>query len=187
MTILISSKVNQWTLLVGSLPLAYAISDQSFSPLPMDDRQVEEVFLTAGAVAVRGRDPDEPEPEQVGSWHHVCALRGAVLRAVAGGSLGVRRPLRAAGSALDHVERKAVPALFKTARENLDQARISLKPAPNWRLPGRTRSKAEKEHRDSGSEDDKGRRWRALPLAHSSNGSTMRPSRSPTQRRASTT
>ncbi|MEX1254277.1 MAG: sodium:calcium antiporter [Dehalococcoidia bacterium] len=48
MTLLISSKVNQWTLLVGSLPLAYAISDQSLAPLPMDSRQVEEVFLTAG-------------------------------------------------------------------------------------------------------------------------------------------
>jgi cation:H+ antiporter len=48
MTILISSKVNQWTLLIGSLPLAYAISDGSLSPLDFDARQSEEVFLTAG-------------------------------------------------------------------------------------------------------------------------------------------
>lgn len=48
MTILISSKVNQWTLLIGSLPLAYAISDGSFSALDFDSRQSEEVFLTAG-------------------------------------------------------------------------------------------------------------------------------------------
>jgi cation:H+ antiporter len=48
MTVLISSKVNQWTLLVGSLPLAYAISGQSFAPLNMDSRQLEEIFLTAG-------------------------------------------------------------------------------------------------------------------------------------------
>jgi len=47
MTILISSKVNQWTLLVGSLPLAYAVSGASITPLDMDSRQVEEVFLTA--------------------------------------------------------------------------------------------------------------------------------------------
>jgi cation:H+ antiporter len=47
MTVLISSKVNQWTLLVGSLPLAYAVSATSFSPMHMDSRQVEEVFLTA--------------------------------------------------------------------------------------------------------------------------------------------
>ncbi len=48
MTLLISSKVNQWTLLVGSLPLAYSISGGTFSPLSFDSRQVEEVFLTAG-------------------------------------------------------------------------------------------------------------------------------------------
>lgn len=48
MTILISSKVNQWTLLIGSLPLAFAISDGSFNALDFDSRQSEEVFLTAG-------------------------------------------------------------------------------------------------------------------------------------------
>lgn len=48
MTILISSKVNQWTLLIGSLPLAFAISDGSFGALDFDSRQSEEVFLTAG-------------------------------------------------------------------------------------------------------------------------------------------
>lgn len=48
MTVLISSKVNQWTLLIGSLPLAYSISGGTFSPLDFDTRQAEEVFLTAG-------------------------------------------------------------------------------------------------------------------------------------------
>jgi cation:H+ antiporter len=56
MTLLISSKVNQWTLLVGSLPVAFSISGATISPLDMDARQAEEVFLTAGqslfAVAV---------------------------------------------------------------------------------------------------------------------------------------
>jgi cation:H+ antiporter len=56
MTLLISSKVNQWTLLVGSLPVAYSISGTTLSGLEMDARQAEEVFLTAGqslfAVAV---------------------------------------------------------------------------------------------------------------------------------------
>lgn len=51
MLLLISSKVNQWTLLIGSLPLAYSISGQTFSPLPMDGRQVEEVLLTAAQSA----------------------------------------------------------------------------------------------------------------------------------------
>ena len=47
MTILIASKVGQWTLLIGSLPLAFAISDGSLQPLNFDARQAEEVFLTA--------------------------------------------------------------------------------------------------------------------------------------------
>jgi cation:H+ antiporter len=48
MTVLISSKVNQWTLLIGSLPLAYSISGGEIGALDFDSRQAEEVFLTAG-------------------------------------------------------------------------------------------------------------------------------------------
>jgi len=44
---LVSSKVNQWTLLVGTLPLVYAIAHRSIAPMAMDSRQVEEVLLTA--------------------------------------------------------------------------------------------------------------------------------------------
>jgi len=51
MVMLISSKVNQWTLLIGSLPVAYSISGGHIAPLPMDSRQVEEVFLTAAQSA----------------------------------------------------------------------------------------------------------------------------------------
>ena len=47
MGILISSKVNQWTLLVGTLPLAYSISSGGLGALPLDARQVEEVLLTS--------------------------------------------------------------------------------------------------------------------------------------------
>ena len=43
---LISSKVNQWTLLVGSLPLAY-LAGGGGTALPLDARQVEEFLLTA--------------------------------------------------------------------------------------------------------------------------------------------
>ena len=43
---LISSKVNQWTLLVGSLPLAY-LAGGGGTALPLDPRQVEEFLLTA--------------------------------------------------------------------------------------------------------------------------------------------
>jgi cation:H+ antiporter len=44
---LVSSKVNQWTLLVGTVPFVYAIAHRSFAPMVMDARQVEEVMLTA--------------------------------------------------------------------------------------------------------------------------------------------
>jgi Ca2+/Na+ antiporter len=43
---LISSKVNQWTLLIGSLPVAHVLGGGGFS-LALDPRQVEEVLLTA--------------------------------------------------------------------------------------------------------------------------------------------
>jgi cation:H+ antiporter len=44
---LVSSKVNQWTLLVGTLPIAFAIASASTDGLPIIARQREEVFLTA--------------------------------------------------------------------------------------------------------------------------------------------
>lgn len=44
---LISSKVNQWTLLVAMLPLVYAIAIGGPTPFPLDDRQGQEVLLTA--------------------------------------------------------------------------------------------------------------------------------------------
>jgi cation:H+ antiporter len=43
---LISSKVNQWTLLMGSLPIAY-MAGGGGSALVLDGRQIEEVLLTA--------------------------------------------------------------------------------------------------------------------------------------------
>lgn len=43
---LISSKVNQWTLLIGSLPIAHLLGGGGFS-LYLDSRQVEEMLLTA--------------------------------------------------------------------------------------------------------------------------------------------
>ncbi|MGD9715003.1 MAG: sodium:calcium antiporter [Thermomicrobiales bacterium] len=43
----VSSKVNQWTLLVGMLPLIYAIALGAIEPLPLDNRQEDEILLTA--------------------------------------------------------------------------------------------------------------------------------------------
>ena len=44
---LLSSKVNQWTLLIGMLPVVFAISAGRLAPMEMDQRQIEEMFLTA--------------------------------------------------------------------------------------------------------------------------------------------
>jgi cation:H+ antiporter len=53
---LVSSKVNQWTLLVGTLPLVFSVSAGALGGLPIDALQREELFLTAAqsvfAVAV---------------------------------------------------------------------------------------------------------------------------------------
>jgi cation:H+ antiporter len=48
---LVSSKVNQWTLLVGSLPLVFVVAGGASSGLPIDDLQREELFLTAAQSA----------------------------------------------------------------------------------------------------------------------------------------
>jgi cation:H+ antiporter len=44
---MVSSKVNQWTLLVGALPLVFALSAGHLGPMHLDDRQREEIFLTS--------------------------------------------------------------------------------------------------------------------------------------------
>ncbi|MBP1684064.1 MAG: sodium/calcium exchanger rane region [Deltaproteobacteria bacterium] len=53
---MVSAKVNQWTLLVGTLPLVYSLGLGQAGALNLDSRQVEEVLLTAAqslfAVAV---------------------------------------------------------------------------------------------------------------------------------------
>jgi len=48
---LVSSKVNQWTLLVGSLPIVFAIASSTTHGLPLDSLQREELFLTAAQSA----------------------------------------------------------------------------------------------------------------------------------------
>ena len=58
---LVSSKINQWTLLVGILPLVFALSAGSWRGLPVDAVQREELLLTAAqsafavALVVSGR------------------------------------------------------------------------------------------------------------------------------------
>ena len=49
--ILLSSKVNQWTLLVGALPIAYSASLGEVGTMVLDARQTEEILLTAAQSA----------------------------------------------------------------------------------------------------------------------------------------
>ena len=44
---LLSSKVNQWTLLIGMLPVVFAVSAGRTASMELDQRQIEEMFLTA--------------------------------------------------------------------------------------------------------------------------------------------
>ena len=48
---LVSSKVNQWSLLIATIPLVYAIARHGLVAMPLDSKQVEEVFLTAAQSA----------------------------------------------------------------------------------------------------------------------------------------
>jgi cation:H+ antiporter len=56
LTAVVSSKINQWTLLVGTLPVVFAVASGSLHGLPVEPAQREEVLLTAAqtvfAVAV---------------------------------------------------------------------------------------------------------------------------------------
>ena len=56
---LVSSKVNQWTLLVGSLPIAFAVASSSIHGLPLGGSERQELALTAAqsvfGVAVLGQ------------------------------------------------------------------------------------------------------------------------------------
>lgn len=47
MSAIISSKINQWTLLIGSLPVIYSVSAGQILFLPLEPRPREEVLLTA--------------------------------------------------------------------------------------------------------------------------------------------
>ena len=44
---LLSSKVNQWTLLIGMLAVVFMVSAGRLGPMELDQRQIEEMFLTA--------------------------------------------------------------------------------------------------------------------------------------------
>jgi cation:H+ antiporter len=133
MTILIASKVNQWTLLIGSLPVAYSISGGTLSPLEFDARQAEEVYLTAAqslfAVAI---------------FVNLCMHRweAVLLAALFGTQLfffdtTVRLGYASFYMLLAHLlfarDVPAMPALWRAARDTVAHPQAS--PGPSDRAP----------------------------------------------------
>jgi cation:H+ antiporter len=49
---MVSSNINQWTLLVAMLPIAYSMSRGSVSPIPLDAQQELELLMTLGQALV---------------------------------------------------------------------------------------------------------------------------------------
>jgi cation:H+ antiporter len=64
---LLSSRVNQWTLLVGTIPIVFALSSTSLDGLPVDTNQLLELFDHRRPVAVRGGPAAGPEAGRRGS------------------------------------------------------------------------------------------------------------------------
>jgi cation:H+ antiporter len=91
---LLSSKVNQWTLLVGSIPLAYLAGGGGLA-LPLDGRQVEEVLLTSAqtmlgfAVLLRLRFPRWASATVLTLFVTQFAFHGVTARYVISGVYGV--------------------------------------------------------------------------------------------------
>ena len=91
---LVSSKVNQWTLLVGSLPLVFMIASQSFHGLPIEGVQRLELLLTAVAVAVRRRGHRQPPDVARRGLVDLRVVLGTVPRDGARGGALARRGAR---------------------------------------------------------------------------------------------
>jgi len=92
---LVSSKVNQWTLLVGSLPIAFALGSSSLQGLPLDSTNRQELGLTAaqsmfGVAVVGNLEVSTAEAIALFGMFGSEFLLGALLPA------GARGPVRIA-------------------------------------------------------------------------------------------
>jgi cation:H+ antiporter len=122
---LLSSKVNQWTLLIGSLPFAYLAGGGGVA-LPLDARQVEEVLLTATqtvlgfAVLVRLRFHLWAAVTLLGLFAVQFLLPGTSARLV------VSAVYAALAVVTLVVNRSALPAVV-----------AELRPSPRWARPAR--------------------------------------------------
>jgi cation:H+ antiporter len=119
---LLSSKVNQWTLLVGTLPIVFAVSASSLHGLPLDSVQREELFLTAAqsafAVAIlANRSISVREAWSLLVLFFSQFVLGAVLphelRALE--RLGVGTVYLVLAAVIATRQRKVIPRLFRDA------------------------------------------------------------------------
>jgi cation:H+ antiporter len=138
---LVSSKVNQWTLLVGSLPIVFAISSNTLHGLPLDSLQREELFLTAAqsafAVAVlSNREISVKEAYALGGLFVSQFILGGVLpehlREWERIAIGIVYLVLAAG--IIWQKRRAVPQLVRDGLSTPQSELASDAPitGPDW-------------------------------------------------------
>jgi cation:H+ antiporter len=120
LTLLIASEVNQWTLLVGSLPLAYSVTGPTLSPLDMDGQQAAEVFLTGAMAlfAVAVLVSLSLSAREAGLIFALFVVQLVLPFTEARLAMGALFLLLAV--LWFTAERKVVPQLFRTARQELD-------------------------------------------------------------------
>jgi cation:H+ antiporter len=122
---LISSKVNQWTLLIASLPIAYGLGGGGWGGLGFDSRQVEEVFITSAQslLAVVGI------ARLNFTWWGALVLAGLFLVQFAIPSSEVRLAIGwiyiGLALVLIFVRRPALTQLWRTVREVVAEYRAS--------------------------------------------------------------
>jgi cation:H+ antiporter len=122
---LVSSKVNQWTLLVGSLPIAFAVASGSLHGLPLDHSVRQELALTAAqsvfGVAVLGNM--EVSTAEAISLFSLFAAELVIGTAVPGTRIGFSTLYLVAGVAVLVVKRRDTVTLvqdgFRTPYEEL--------------------------------------------------------------------
>ena len=131
--LLISAKVNQWTLLIGSLPIAYGLGGGSVA-LQLDGRQVEEFLLTATqtlvgiAVLLSLRFPRWAAWTLLGLFAAQFAVPGQTGRYVLCGIYAVL-----AAVAFVHHRREILPTLaepFRRAKRRSEQKPGQPQPVP---------------------------------------------------------
>ena len=133
---LVSSKVNQWTLLVGTLPIVFSIAAGGLHGLPIDAATARGAVPHRGAVVLRGRDLVQPLDVGPRGVVPVRPVLGAVHRGRVG-ARGVAR--RRADRRRDGVPgARHVGARRRPAHDSPGCcATDSRRRTPSWPDPGR--------------------------------------------------